>query len=79
MSLLKLCIEHILCAITGVTVALFASNCKKAGASDRYQYIEELMKYIPVNHISKGLVSVIAMLPLLLFIRIAIITASAVQ
>ena len=42
----------------GVTVALFASNCKKAGASDRYQYIEELMKYIPVRHllITSGLV-----------------------
>jgi hypothetical protein len=34
---------------TGVTVALFASNCKKAGAADRYKYMEELMKHIKVH------------------------------
>jgi hypothetical protein len=33
----------------GVAVAVFASNCKKAGASDRSKYLEELMKYIPVR------------------------------
>eukprot|EP01038_Epipyxis_sp_PR26KG_P014187 gene14187-19038_t len=33
----------------GVYVALFTSNCHNAGASQRYAYIEELMKHIKVN------------------------------
>jgi hypothetical protein len=33
---------------TGVAVALFVSNCQAAGAKGRYQYVEELMKLIPV-------------------------------
>jgi hypothetical protein len=32
-----------------VSVALFASNCKAAGASERTNYIEELMKLMKVN------------------------------
>jgi hypothetical protein len=33
----------------GVSVAVFASNCKKAGAQERSRYLEELMRYIPVR------------------------------
>ena len=35
--------------ISGVAVALFASNCKAAGATVRYAFLEELMRYIKVN------------------------------
>ena len=34
---------------TGVNVTVFVSNCKNAGASERYQYLEDLMKYITVH------------------------------
>ena len=34
---------------TGVSVVVFASNCKKAGASERYKYLEELMKWVKVH------------------------------
>jgi hypothetical protein len=34
-----------------VTIAFFASNCKKAGATERYKYIEELMNLIKVQSI----------------------------
>ena len=34
---------------TGVEVAVFVSNCKKAGASTRLAYIQELMNYIQVS------------------------------
>jgi hypothetical protein len=37
-----------LCSI-GVSVVLFTSNCKAAGATQRYKYIEELMKHIEVH------------------------------
>jgi hypothetical protein len=36
-------------SISGVAVALFASNCKAAGATARYAFLEELMRYIKVN------------------------------
>ena len=35
--------------ISGVAVALFASNCKAAGATVRYAFLEELMRYIKVH------------------------------
>eukprot|EP01032_Pedospumella_encystans_P015845 gene15845-18102_t len=40
---------------TGVTVAIFASNCKNAGASTRYKFIEELMKHLQVHSYGKCL------------------------
>ena len=40
---------RVVIATAGVAVAVFASNCKKAGASERYKYLEELMRYIPVR------------------------------
>lgn len=33
---------------TNTHVAMFVSNCKAAGASERLAYISELMKHIPV-------------------------------
>jgi hypothetical protein len=33
----------------GVTVALFTSNCKLAGASERLKYLQELMRHIEVH------------------------------
>lgn len=33
---------------TGVMVALFTSNCKLAGASERLKYLQELMKHVEV-------------------------------
>lgn len=39
----------------GVEVVLFTSNCKAAGASERYKYLEELMKYITVHSYGKCL------------------------
>ena len=33
---------------TGVNVAVFASNCKAAGASQRTAYLEQLMKHVKV-------------------------------
>eukprot|EP01034_Spumella_vulgaris_P028549 gene28549-35430_t len=38
---------------TGVQVVLFASNCDRAGATERYKYIEELMKHVPVHSYGK--------------------------
>eukprot|EP00597_Dinobryon_sp_UTEXLB2267_P001877 CAMPEP_0170069610 /NCGR_PEP_ID=MMETSP0019_2-20121128/8219_1 /TAXON_ID=98059 /ORGANISM="Dinobryon sp., Strain UTEXLB2267" /LENGTH=273 /DNA_ID=CAMNT_0010277695 /DNA_START=275 /DNA_END=1096 /DNA_ORIENTATION=+ len=38
-----------------VWVAIFASNCKAAGASSRYAYLEELMKLIKVHSYGKCL------------------------
>eukprot|EP01036_Dinobryon_divergens_P022220 gene22220-30461_t len=40
---------------TGVAVALFASNCKAAGATVRYAFLEELMRYIKVHSYGKCL------------------------
>lgn len=34
---------------TGVTVSLFTSNCKLAGANERLKYIQELMQYIDIH------------------------------
>ncbi len=34
---------------TGVSVVLFTSNCHNAGASKRFQYVEELMRHIDVH------------------------------
>lgn len=34
---------------SGVQVVLFASNCERAGATERSKYISELMKYIKVH------------------------------
>lgn len=34
----------------GVTVAVFTSNCKAAGASGRFKYLEELLKLINVSY-----------------------------
>lgn len=34
---------------TGVMVALFTSNCKLAGASERLKYLQELMKHVEVH------------------------------
>jgi len=34
---------------TDVNVTVFVSNCKNAGASGRYQYLEDFMKYITVH------------------------------
>lgn len=34
---------------TGVMVAVFTSNCKAAGAEERYKYLEELMTHIEVH------------------------------
>lgn len=34
---------------TGVTVATFTSNCANAGAKERFKYLEELMRHIPVH------------------------------
>lgn len=33
---------------TGVSVVIFASNCHNAGASQRYAFLEELMKHVEV-------------------------------
>ena len=38
---------------SGVSVAIFTSNCHAAGASQRYQYIEELSKLIKVHSYGK--------------------------
>ena len=38
---------------TGVAVAMFVSNSKAAGASERAKYCEELMKHIPVHSYGK--------------------------
>ena len=38
---------------TGVTVAVFTSNCHAAGATGRYQYVQELMQHIPVRNSSR--------------------------
>jgi alpha-1,3-fucosyltransferase 10 len=39
----------------GVAVALFTSNCKAAGATGRYKYLETLMKHIKVHSYGKCL------------------------
>ena len=33
---------------TNVLIAAFISNCKAAGANQRFEYLQELMKHIPV-------------------------------
>ena len=38
---------------TGVTVALFTSNCHNAGASGRYEYLKELMSLVQVHSYGK--------------------------
>lgn len=38
---------------TGVSIAVFASNCGAAGAKDRTKYLEELMKYLPIHSYGK--------------------------
>lgn len=35
-----------------MAVVLFTSNCKAAGAVERFHYVQELMKYIPVGRCS---------------------------
>jgi hypothetical protein len=40
---------------TGVHVAVFASNCKAAGATSRTQFISQLMKLIPIHSYGKCL------------------------
>lgn len=34
---------------TGVDVAVFISNCKKAGGANRLKYVKEMMEYIPMH------------------------------
>lgn len=49
-------IEHIICCwgvlfdfrYAGVPVVLFTSNCDRAGATERYKYLEELMRHVKV-------------------------------
>lgn len=38
---------------TGVSVVLFTSNCGAAGATGRYQYVEKLIKLIPIHSYGK--------------------------
>jgi hypothetical protein len=38
---------------TGVSVALFTSNCQLAGAKERYEYLKELISYVPVHSYGK--------------------------
>mmetsp|Transcript_15079 Transcript_15079/g.14467 ORF Transcript_15079/g.14467 Transcript_15079/m.14467 type:complete len:263 (-) Transcript_15079:73-861(-) len=40
---------------TDVSVAMFTSNCHNAGATGRFKYIQELMKYIKVHSYGKCL------------------------
>lgn len=40
---------------TGVSVVLFTSNCKLAGATQRLKYLEELMRHIDVHSYGKCL------------------------
>ncbi len=40
---------------TGVMVALFTSNCKLAGASERLKYLQELMQHIEIHSYGKCL------------------------
>ena len=37
----------------GVPVVLFTSNCDRAGATERYKYLEELMKHVKVHSYGK--------------------------
>ena len=38
---------------TGVSVAIFVSNCKAAGAAQRHKYVEELAALIPIHSYGK--------------------------
>lgn len=46
---------------TNVNVAVFTSNCHAAGATDRYKYLQEIMKHVDVSLITSicGLLGIV--------------------